>query len=67
LKPADDKRPRELTYEEYLALFGPLLPSKRGERSDPYKDGQEAARTVVTRSELGATESKQTPKKTRSE
>jgi hypothetical protein len=67
LKRADEKPSRELTYEEYLALFGPLLPLKRGERSDPFKDGQEAARTVVTRSELGTTASEEHRKNKQSE
>ena len=47
------KPPRELTYDEYLALFGPLLRRRPGEKPDAYKDGQDVARTIVTRSDLG--------------
>lgn len=48
------KPPRELTYEEYLALFGPLLPSRPGERPDAYEEGREVAKKIVTRSDTGA-------------
>jgi len=49
-----ERRARELTYEEYLALFGPLLRRRTGLAPDAYEEGREAAQKIVTRSETRA-------------
>lgn len=51
------KAPTGLTYEEYCALFLPILRKRAGEGADPFTEGQELARTVVTRSDHGAVRS----------